>query len=438
MKRAAFWAIVFLGLDNFSNMWLILLLGILSRTTWGLETFAGDQVFRVEPCNEAQVRLLKQLQAREPLQLDFWRSPANANEAVDIRVPFACLQDVKVFLESHQIKYSILIEDVQALIDEETWEMNLNERKERGSQSFNYGAYHPLESIYQAMDDLVAEHSEIVSKQQIGESYEQRPLYVLKFSTGGKNRPAIWIDAGIHAREWVTHATALWTAKKMASDYGQDPSVTSLLNTMDVFLMVVANPDGYVFTHTKNRMWRKTRSKTPDSSCIGVDPNRNWDAGFGGPGASDNPCSDSYHGPKANSEVEVRSIVEFIKSHGNVKAFLSIHSYSQLLMFPYGYQCSEINDYAELDDVAQAAANALASLYGTQYRVGPICSVIYQASGGSIDWTYDYGIKYSLAFELRDTGRYGFLLPANQIIPTAQETWLGLKTILEYVRDHPY
>lgn len=61
-----------------------------------------------------------------------------------------------------------------------------------------------------------------------------------------------------------------------------------------------------------------------------------------------------------------------------------------------------------------------------------------QASGGSIDWSYDYGIKYSFAFELRDTGRYGFLLPAAQIIPTAEETWLGLKTIMEYVRDNPY
>lgn len=61
-----------------------------------------------------------------------------------------------------------------------------------------------------------------------------------------------------------------------------------------------------------------------------------------------------------------------------------------------------------------------------------------QASGGSIDWSYNNGVKYSFAFELRDTGRYGFLLPANQIIPTATETWLGLKHIMEYVRDHPY
>lgn len=61
-----------------------------------------------------------------------------------------------------------------------------------------------------------------------------------------------------------------------------------------------------------------------------------------------------------------------------------------------------------------------------------------QASGGSIDWSYNMGIKYSYAFELRDTGRYGFILPSNQIIPTASETWLALKHLMEYVRDHPY
>ncbi|XP_023592851.1 carboxypeptidase A2 isoform X3 [Trichechus manatus latirostris] len=295
-----------------------------------------------------------------------------------------------------------MIEDVQVLLDKENEEMLFNQRTERNS-NFNFGAYHSLE----------------------------------EFSTGG-NKPAIWLDAGIHAREWVTQATALWTANKIASDYGNDPSVTSILDAMDIFLLPVTNPDGYVFSQTSNRMWRKTRSKVSGSLCVGVDPNRNWDAGFGGPGASSNPCSDSYHGPSANSEIEVKAIVDFIKTHGNVKAFITLHSYSQLLMFPYGYKCTTPDNFDELDEVAQKAAQLVTSLHGTNYKVGPICSVIYQASGGSIDWSYDYGIKYSFAFELRDTGRYGFLLPAKQILPTAEETWLGLKAIMEHVRDHPY
>ncbi|XP_067390982.1 carboxypeptidase A2-like [Emydura macquarii macquarii] len=418
-------------------MRLILFFSALLGAAWCLETFVGDQVLRVKASSEEQISKLQLLETLEHLQLDFWLRPSNPALPVDIRVPFASLQAVKVFLESHHIEYSILLKDLQVVIDQERQEMVSNQR-ERGSNDFNYAAYHSLEEIYTALDNLAAEYPSLVSKQKIGESYEKRPMYILKFSTGGTNRPAIWLDAGIHAREWITQATALWTAKKIASEYGNDPSVTSLLNTMDIFLLVATNPDGYAFSHTNNRMWRKTRSKISGSICIGVDPNRNWDAGFGGPGASTNPCSDSYHGPRANSEVEVQSVVDFIKSHGKIKAFLTIHSYSQLLLYPFGYKCTNPADYKELDAVGNAAASALTSLYGTKYTVGPICSTIYQASGGSIDWSYDYGIKYSFAFELRDTGRYGFLLPASQIIPTAEETWLGLMKIMEHVKDHPY
>lgn len=60
------------------------------------------------------------------------------------------------------------------------------------------------------------------------------------------------------------------------------------------------------------------------------------------------------------------------------------------------------------------------------------------ASGITVDWAYDSGIKYAFSFELRDTGRYGFLLPATQIIPTAQETWVAIRTIMEHTQNHPY
>ncbi|NXB34415.1 CBPA1 Carboxypeptidase, partial [Eulacestoma nigropectus] len=292
--------------------------------------------------------------------------------------------------------------------------------------------------IYDWMDVLVEDHPNLVSKIQIGQSYENRPLYVLKFSTGGSNRPAIWLDTGIHSREWITQATGVWTANKIAEEYGQDPSVTAILDSMDIFLEIVTNPDGFAFTHSSNRLWRKTRSINAGSRCVGVDPNRNWDAGFGEAGASGNSCTETYHGPYANSEPEVKSIVDFVKSHGNIKAFISIHSYSQLLLYPYGYTDIPAPNWQELHEVSAKAVAALSSLYGTKYRYGSTLTTIYRASGTTTDWTYNQGIKYSFTFELRDTGRYGFLLPANQIIPTAEETWLALKVIMEHARDNLY
>lgn len=67
-----------------------------------------------------------------------------------------------------------------------------------------------------------------------------------------------------------------------------------------------------------------------------------------GAGASKNPCSDAYHGPSAHSEVEVKNVVNLIKSHGNFKSFISVHAYSQLLMYPYGYSCGNIPHKSEL------------------------------------------------------------------------------------------
>ncbi|XP_019501653.1 PREDICTED: carboxypeptidase A1 [Hipposideros armiger] len=416
----------------------LLILSVLLGAVLAKEDFVGHQVLRISAADEAQVQKVTELEDLEHLKLDFWRGPAQPGSPIDVRVPFSSTQAVKVFLETHGIEYTIMIDDVQSLLDEEQEQIFAFQARAGTTDTFNYATYHTLEEIYGFMDMLVAEHPQLVSKFQIGSTYEGRPIYVLKFSTGGNNRPAIWIDTGIHSREWVTQASGIWFAKKITQDYGQDTSLTTILDNMDIFLEIVTNPDGFAFTHSKNRLWRKTRSITAGSACIGVDPNRNWDAGFGKAGASNNPCSETYHGKFANSETEVKSIVDFVKSHGNIKAFISIHSYSQLLLYPYGYTTEQTPDHNELDQLAKDAVTALSSLYGTKFKYGSIIKAIYRASGGTIDWTYNQGIKYSYTFELRDTGRYGFLLPASQIIPTAQETWLALKTIMEYTLNHPY
>ncbi|XP_020857992.1 carboxypeptidase A1-like [Phascolarctos cinereus] len=416
----------------------LLVLSAVLLAVFGKEDFSGHQVLRISTANEAQVEKVRELEKLEHLQLDFWRGPSYPSIPIDVRVPFPSVQSVKVFLEANGIKYSTMIEDVQLLLDEEQEEMLAFRSRARSTGTFSYTTYHTLEEIDEFIDLLVAENPNLVSKIEIGNSYEGRPLNVLKFSTGGSNRPAIWIDTGIHSREWVTQATGIWFAKKITEDYGQDETLTAILDSMDIFLEIVTNPDGFAYTHSSNRLWRKTRSINAGSSCVGVDPNRNWDAGFGLTGASSNPCSETYHGKSAFSEVEVKSVVDFVTNHGNIKAFISIHSYSQLLMYPYGYTATQATHQAELDEVAKAAVDNLASLYGTKYEYGSTITTIYQASGSSIDWTYNSGIKYSYTFELRDTGYYGFLLPAKQIIPTAQETWLGLITIMDYTLNHPY
>nr|XP_006202350.1 carboxypeptidase A4 [Vicugna pacos] len=419
--------------------WILFFGALIGSGISGREKCFGDQVFRINVRNGDEISKISQLVNSNNFKLSFWKSPSAFGHPVDVLVPSVSLQPVRAFLKSQLLEYSVTIEDLQALLDNEEKERQHNEGQERNSNNFNYGAYHSLEAIYHEMDSIAQDFSGLVSRVKIGHSFENRSMYVLKFSTGrGSQRPAIWLNAGIHSREWISQATAIWTARKIVTDYGKDPAITSILEKMDIFLLPVANPDGYVYTQTQDRLWRKSRSLNPGSSCIGTDLNRNWNVSFAGKGASDDPCSEAYHGTHANSEVEVKSVVDFIQKHRNFKCFIDLHSYSQLLMYPYGYTFNKAPDTKELDEVARRAAKALASLSGTEYRVGPISTTIYPASGSSTDWAYDNGIKYAFAFELRDTRHYGFLLPANQIIPTAEETWLGMKTIMEHVRDHLY
>nr|XP_012644680.1 carboxypeptidase A5 isoform X3 [Microcebus murinus] len=222
----------------------LLVFSFILAAALGQMNFTGDQVLRVLAKDEKQLSLLRDLEGLKPQKVDFWRSPARPSLPVDMRVSFSELKDVKAYLASHGLAYSIMIKDIQVLLDEEREAMARSRRLERSTSSFSYSSYHTLEEIYSWMDNFVTEHSDMVSKIRIGRSFENRTILVLKFSTGGSRRPAIWIDTGIHSREWITHATGIWTAKK-------------------------------------NRLWRKNKSTRRGIFCIGVDLNRNWKSGFG-------------------------------------------------------------------------------------------------------------------------------------------------------------
>ncbi len=86
---------------------------------------------------------------------------------------------------------------------------------------------------------------------------------------------------------------------------------------------------------------------------------------------------------------------------------------------------------AEYQSLAQGVAAAIKSVYGTVFKTGPICPTIYQVSGSSVDYVADVTkAQYSFTSELRDTGKYGFVLPTDQIAPSGVEAWAGLRYLL--------
>lgn len=105
-----------------------------------------------------------------------------------------------------------------------------------------------------------------------------------------------------------------------------------LAENVDWYIIPVFNVDGFVYTHTTNRMWRKTR-KPASSLCDGTDANRNFDYYWFQGGASNNPCSETYAGTTAFSEPETIALASYYASvHENVTAYISFHSYGQYLM----------------------------------------------------------------------------------------------------------
>ncbi|KAM9713119.1 carboxypeptidase B [Menidia menidia] len=412
-----------------------LFFGLVAVALADVTRFEGDKVFRLKPHLAHHVTLIKEL--AQSIDVDFW-SPDSAEQVtidtdVDIHVPAKYLNIVYTTLSQSDIEHDILIEDLQNAVDGQA-------DSGPSPRAHSYTKYNKWSDIQAWMDSIAASNANLVTKQVIGKTYEGRPMTVLKLGAkGSSTKPAIFLDCGIHAREWISPAFCQWFVKEAVSTYGSDNQMTSLLNQMDVFVLPVFNIDGYEYTHTNNRMWRKTRSRRSGSSCVGADPNRNFNAGWCTLGASSSPCSDTFCGYTPESEIEVKNVADFIRQNKqNIKAYLTIHSYSQLLLFPYSYSYDLAADHSELMKVAQGASAALSSLYGTRYTSGPGATTIYPAAGGSDDWAYDLGVKYSYTFELRDTGRYGFLLPESQIKPTCEETMLAVKYIAAYVQKNLY
>ncbi|KAL7874086.1 hypothetical protein SRHO_G00050560 [Serrasalmus rhombeus] len=416
-------------------MKLLLLLGLVTVALCEPTRFEGDKVFRLKPVIDSHVSFIKELASS--LKVDFW-SPDSAELVtididVDIHVPASHSDMVFIMLDQSGINYEVLIDDLQAAVDGQL-------DSSTHTRSHDYTKYNNWNTIQDWVISITSANPTLISRTTIGNTYEGRPMHLLKIGKSSTStKPAIFMDCGIHAREWISHAFCQWFIKEAVSTYGSDPEITSLLDQMDVFVLPVFNVDGYVYSWTNNRMWRKTRSKKSGSSCVGADPNRNFDAGWCTLGASNSPCSDTYCGASVESEIEVKNVANFIRQNRSIiKAYLTIHSYSQLLLFPYSYKYGLAADHSELLSVAEAASQALGSLYGTKYTSGPGATTIYPASGGSDDWAYDLGVKYAYTFELRDTGYYGFLLPESQIKPTCEETMLAVKYIAAYVQKNLY
>jgi murein tripeptide amidase MpaA len=391
----------------------------------------GAQVLRVTVASKEDLSYLGWLQGHT--QLDFWTEP-RALGPVDILARRWDLPMLKGVLARRNLPYEVVVADVAHHL-QEVQRQHLAARDAardaNGDLRLSWDAYYNYDEINAWLDSLAADFPAIASVSDVGTSFEGRTMKLLKLSTGGIGKDAIFTDGGIHAREWISPATVTYFIQQLVS--GNDGG---LLDAVDFYFMPSINPDGYAYTWSDDRLWRKTRSIQPDVVCVGADPNRNWDFHWMEGGASDQPCAETYAGPAPFSEVEMQVVRDQLLAL-QPRVYLTFHSYSQLWMYPWGWTSDLPDNWQDLDSLANAAVDALTAVHGTQYEVGSSTNTIYIAAGGSDDWALGAGgSEYAYTIELRDTGTFGFELPPALIQPTAEETWEGFKVVAQFIADN--
>ncbi|VDO77208.1 unnamed protein product [Schistosoma margrebowiei] len=263
---------------------------------------------------------------------DIWTFPRDTNNSMYISVSPVGFQNLTNYLHHWNISYEIIVSNLQRAILDEKRDNHLRRVSSYLRTGRNRPYYKSFNEIVQYLDQL-SQTRPYMTVEDFGYTAEGRPMKGVTISSDS-TRPIIWIDAGIHAREWIAPATALSIINKLMRPSGQ-----TLLKHFQFFIVPVVNPDGYEYTRTKYRLWRKNRARAEGEACIGIDLNRNFPFKWGvGNGASPHSCSDTYRGIEAASELETQSIIKKLKSlQKQIILYLSLHSFGQYILTPFGF-----------------------------------------------------------------------------------------------------
>lgn len=372
--------------------------------------------------------------------MDFWKAPTAVGASVDVMVSPEVTNLVKNLLDDNEIEYKVTVEDIQKkIIEKEVEEKQLYKidynnsdllsflkrskdavYTSRNKAKYGFGEYHSYDDMLNWMSDIEKNYPEMAKVFVAGKTHEGREIKGIKigYPISRTDKKIVWIDGGIHAREWAAIHTALFFIEQLIAGYGIDPSTTSYVDNLNFYILPVANPDGFEYSRSdvtpQTRFWRKNRGGIVctkdrwrrDKCCGGVDLNRNFDFHFGESGSSNDICSDIYQGKSAFSEPESRAIRDTIQSPelwGKVDAFITLHTYSQMWIHPFNHERRSFpSDIEDLQEVGMKGVAAIESVYGTKFKFGTGADILYPSAGGSDDWAKaKAGIKYVYLLELR-------------------------------------
>jgi len=394
---------------------LCLLVTLVSSYSHYSMQFQGYQVIRANLTSQSQIDTIFER------NMDVWSGNSWAvlgeNDIMVNRADLSALRRLGV-------RYSVIVDDVAATIQMEQHQIAA---AKSNAQASWFDTYHPLAEIAAFSAELEKTYPQLVKyTPSVGQSVEKRDVGLLKIAAGkAVVKSKLFLVGGQHAREWIGPATVLYIANKLVTGYGVDSAITELLDNYDFVIIPVANPDGYVWTWTNYRLWRKNRRVNTGGS-YGVDLNRNWANHWCESGASRTPSSDTYCGTGPASEPETQAVQNASIAYGPFGGAIDFHSYGQLIMRPYGWSNTPPNNNEHLAKVGDGMRDVMIKATGTVYTNQAIWQ-LYLSSGSSADYLHDNAkIPLSFGFEARDTGRYGFELPASEIIPSGEENFAAV------------
>ncbi|OGR03646.1 MAG: hypothetical protein A2284_12155 [Deltaproteobacteria bacterium RIFOXYA12_FULL_61_11] len=260
----------------------------------------------------------------------------------------------------------------------------------------------------QKLKQLAHTYPTLTNLVQVGLSLEKRPILALKISDNAalrEDEPSVLFNGMHHAREVMTAEVVFDTAEFLLSRYGKDPKVTQWVDSIEIWIMPHVNPDGNQAVFDGNRWWRKNR-RVVSEKITGVDLNRNypfWWAACGG--SSSSPNSETYHGTGPASEPEASAVVTLAREIRPVLD-ISYHSYSELILYPYGCQGKKSGEHAMLKDLGDAMSAVTVTDSGTgRYRSGLPWEILYGVAGDDLSWMHAELGTLAYVFELNGSSQ---------------------------------
>jgi carboxypeptidase T len=288
-------------------------------------------------------------------------------------------------------------------------------------------AYHNYAEMVAEVNAIVARYPAIASKRVLGKTYQGRDIVAVKISDNvgtDEAEPEVLYDANHHAREHLTVEMAIYLLHLYADNYAADTRIRNVVNSREIWIIPSVNPDGseYDVATGSYRSWRKNRQPNTGSSYVGTDLNRNYGYRWGCcGGSSGSTSSDTYRGPSAFSAPETRAIRDFVNSRvvggvQQIKAAMDFHSYSELVLWPFGHTTANTGTGMSADQ-SNTFATLGRRMAATNGYTPQQSSDLYITDGDSLDWLWGTHKIFAYTFELypRSSSAGGFYPPASVI-----------------------